>query len=131
MALIDASTACLVKQIHTAVQLVFCASSDAEYTTDVFHGAIIPRVVTAGTVTRRAVEPTWLTASNAYVSTNMSISCLTANFSQSTLSASSPISVVGLFAGRMPFLLLSQQSHSSEGLSNACVEYASFTILCL
>jgi len=32
-----------------------------------FHGAIIPRVVTAGTVTRRAVEPTWLTASNAYV----------------------------------------------------------------
>ncbi|CAD5121345.1 DgyrCDS9868 [Dimorphilus gyrociliatus] len=29
-------------------------------------GAIIPRVVTAGTVTRRAVESTWLTASNAY-----------------------------------------------------------------
>ena len=28
--------------------------------------AIIPRVVVAGTVTRRAVEPTWLTASNAY-----------------------------------------------------------------
>ncbi|XP_028305588.1 DNA polymerase subunit gamma-1 [Gouania willdenowi] len=29
------------------------------------HGAILPQVVTAGTVTRRAVEPTWLTASNA------------------------------------------------------------------
>uniref|UniRef100_A0A4W3I1Q2 DNA polymerase subunit gamma-1 n=1 Tax=Callorhinchus milii TaxID=7868 RepID=A0A4W3I1Q2_CALMI len=28
-------------------------------------GAIIPLVITAGTVTRRAVEPTWLTASNA------------------------------------------------------------------
>src|ERR1044072_3127281 len=26
---------------------------------------ILPRVVVAGTVTRRAVEPTWLTASNA------------------------------------------------------------------
>lgn len=27
-------------------------------------GAILPRVIVAGTVTRRAVEPTWLTASN-------------------------------------------------------------------
>ena len=31
------------------------------------YGAILPRVAVAGTVTRRAVEPTWLTASNAYV----------------------------------------------------------------
>jgi DNA polymerase gamma 1 len=31
-----------------------------------FLGAIVPRVITAGTVTRRAVEQTWLTASNAY-----------------------------------------------------------------
>ena len=31
-------------------------------------GTIIPRVISAGTVTRRAVEPTWMTASNAYVS---------------------------------------------------------------
>ena len=31
-------------------------------------GAILPRTVVAGTVTRRAVEATWLTASNAYVS---------------------------------------------------------------
>ena len=30
-------------------------------------GAIVPRLVASGTVTRRAVEPTWLTASNAYV----------------------------------------------------------------
>uniref|UniRef100_A0AAQ4RPI1 DNA polymerase subunit gamma-1 n=1 Tax=Gasterosteus aculeatus aculeatus TaxID=481459 RepID=A0AAQ4RPI1_GASAC len=28
-------------------------------------GALLPQVITAGTVTRRAVEPTWLTASNA------------------------------------------------------------------
>lgn len=31
------------------------------------HGAILPRILTAGTVTRRAVEKTWLTASNARV----------------------------------------------------------------
>nr|XP_054756304.1 DNA polymerase subunit gamma-1-like [Lytechinus pictus] len=36
-----------------------------DYDDDGFYGAIIPRVITAGTVTRRAVEPTWLTASNA------------------------------------------------------------------
>ena len=34
---------------------------------DDVYGAILPRVVSAGTVTRRAVESTWLTASNAYV----------------------------------------------------------------
>ena len=28
-------------------------------------GVILPQLVTAGTVTRRAVEPTWLTASNS------------------------------------------------------------------
>jgi len=50
---------------------VFSVCSDAEYSADTFHGAIIPRVVTAGTVTRRAVEPTWLTASNAYVSMSL------------------------------------------------------------
>lgn len=32
---------------------------------DETYGVILPRVVVAGTVTRRAVEPTWLTASNA------------------------------------------------------------------
>lgn len=30
------------------------------------HGVILPRILSAGTVTRRAVEPLWLTASNAY-----------------------------------------------------------------
>ena len=35
---------------------------------DCNYGAIIPRVIPAGTVTRRAVEPTWLTASNPRVS---------------------------------------------------------------
>ncbi|ESO00179.1 hypothetical protein HELRODRAFT_192623, partial [Helobdella robusta] len=29
-------------------------------------GLILPRIITSGTVTRRSVEPTWLTASNAY-----------------------------------------------------------------
>ena len=30
------------------------------------YGAILPQVITTGTLTRRAVESTWLTASNAY-----------------------------------------------------------------
>ncbi|XP_064484440.1 DNA polymerase subunit gamma-1-like [Ornithodoros turicata] len=30
------------------------------------YGTILPRLIPAGTVTRRGVEPTWLTASNAY-----------------------------------------------------------------
>lgn len=36
------------------------------YDEDAMYGTILPRVVTAGTVTRRAVEATWMTASNAY-----------------------------------------------------------------
>ena len=40
-----------------------------KYSADDMYGAILPRVITAGTVTRRAVEPTWLTASNPRVST--------------------------------------------------------------
>ncbi|XP_017598046.1 PREDICTED: DNA polymerase subunit gamma-1 [Corvus brachyrhynchos] len=36
-----------------------------DYNEEDSYGAILPQVVTAGTVTRRAVEPTWLTASNA------------------------------------------------------------------
>jgi len=51
------------------------SGSDKQYTEDNRSGAIIPRVITAGTVTRRAVESTWLTASNAYVGIMMS-SCL-------------------------------------------------------
>lgn len=39
----------------------------SEFDEDGQYGAILPQVVTAGTVTRRAVEPTWLTASNARV----------------------------------------------------------------
>ncbi|XP_011880000.1 PREDICTED: DNA polymerase subunit gamma-1, mitochondrial [Vollenhovia emeryi] len=31
------------------------------------YGAIIPQVIVSGTLTRRAVEPTWMTASNAHV----------------------------------------------------------------
>jgi len=33
----------------------------------VSYGAIIPQVVVSGTLTRRAVEPTWMTASNAHI----------------------------------------------------------------
>ncbi|OTF72606.1 hypothetical protein BLA29_013098, partial [Euroglyphus maynei] len=36
------------------------------YDADNGDGSILPRVVVCGTVTRRAVEPTWLTASNSY-----------------------------------------------------------------
>ncbi|XP_050165533.1 DNA polymerase subunit gamma-1 isoform X1 [Myiozetetes cayanensis] len=36
-----------------------------DYNEEENYGAILPQVVTAGTITRRAVEPTWLTASNA------------------------------------------------------------------
>ncbi|NXD15849.1 DPOG1 polymerase, partial [Nothocercus nigrocapillus] len=38
-----------------------------DYNEEEDYGAILPQVVTAGTITRRAVEPTWLTASNARV----------------------------------------------------------------
>ncbi|XP_074645763.1 DNA polymerase subunit gamma-1-like isoform X2 [Tubulanus polymorphus] len=40
--------------------------NNSDYDEDGQYGAIIPRVISAGTITRRAVEPTWLTASNAY-----------------------------------------------------------------
>ncbi|XP_032807185.1 DNA polymerase subunit gamma-1 isoform X1 [Petromyzon marinus] len=40
-------------------------SRHSDFDEDGKYGAILPQVVTAGTVTRRAVEPTWLTASNA------------------------------------------------------------------
>ncbi|KAG8440656.1 hypothetical protein GDO86_006413 [Hymenochirus boettgeri] len=38
---------------------------DPEYEEENKFGAILPQVISAGTITRRAVEPTWLTASNA------------------------------------------------------------------
>ncbi|ESO96346.1 hypothetical protein LOTGIDRAFT_239325 [Lottia gigantea] len=41
-------------------------TKEEDYDPDSQYGGIIPRIVTAGTVTRRAVERTWLTASNAY-----------------------------------------------------------------
>uniref|UniRef100_A0A3B4YJF1 DNA polymerase subunit gamma-1 n=1 Tax=Seriola lalandi dorsalis TaxID=1841481 RepID=A0A3B4YJF1_SERLL len=40
-------------------------SRHKEFNEEGQYGAILPQVITAGTVTRRAVEPTWLTASNA------------------------------------------------------------------
>ncbi|KAJ7388949.1 hypothetical protein OS493_034581 [Desmophyllum pertusum] len=35
-----------------------------KFSADNMYGAILPRIITAGTVTRRSVEPTWMTASN-------------------------------------------------------------------
>ncbi|XP_068595973.1 DNA polymerase subunit gamma-1 [Brachionichthys hirsutus] len=40
-------------------------SRHKDFDVEAQYGAILPQVITAGTVTRRAVEPTWLTASNA------------------------------------------------------------------
>ena len=40
-------------------------TSHPDYDPDSYHGAIVPKVIVAGTMTRRAVEPSWLTASNA------------------------------------------------------------------
>ena len=43
-------------------------TSHQDYDEGSYYGAIVPRVIVAGTITRRGVEPTWLTASNALVS---------------------------------------------------------------
>ena len=48
---------------------MMCRIRHVSYDEDAMYGTILPRVVAAGTVTRRAVEPTWMTASNAYVRT--------------------------------------------------------------
>ncbi|XP_036963110.1 DNA polymerase subunit gamma-1 [Acanthopagrus latus] len=47
------------------VELPRVVSRHEEFDEEAQYGAILPQVITAGTVTRRAVEPTWLTASNA------------------------------------------------------------------
>ncbi|XP_042351656.1 DNA polymerase subunit gamma-1 isoform X2 [Plectropomus leopardus] len=46
-------------------ELPHTVSRHKEFDEEGQYGAILPQVITAGTVTRRAVEPTWLTASNA------------------------------------------------------------------
>lgn len=40
--------------------------TNEKYTPEAQYGVILPQVVSAGTITRRAVERTWMTASNAY-----------------------------------------------------------------
>ncbi|XP_011605608.2 DNA polymerase subunit gamma-1 isoform X1 [Takifugu rubripes] len=47
------------------VELPHIVSRHKDFDDEDQYGAILPQVITAGTVTRRAVEPTWLTASNA------------------------------------------------------------------
>lgn len=47
------------------VELPRTVNRHKDFDDDRQYGAILPQVITAGTVTRRAVEPTWLTASNA------------------------------------------------------------------
>ncbi|XP_012941525.1 DNA polymerase subunit gamma-1 [Aplysia californica] len=59
----------IMGQMHVWLQkqeLGRTLKSHPDYKSDGLYGAIVPRIVTAGTITRRAVEPTWLTASNAY-----------------------------------------------------------------
>lgn len=53
-----------------AIYSILCVSQrHKDFDDNDQYGAILPQVITAGTVTRRAVEPTWLTASNARVRT--------------------------------------------------------------
>uniref|UniRef100_T1IPA4 DNA polymerase subunit gamma-1 n=1 Tax=Strigamia maritima TaxID=126957 RepID=T1IPA4_STRMM len=47
-------------------ELTKLTTQNSDYNEENSYGAILPQLVTAGTLTRRAVEPTWLTASNAY-----------------------------------------------------------------
>lgn len=57
------------REVFACVQVLtlgFC-SRHPDYDEEGSYGAIVPQVITAGTITRRAVEPTWLTASNARV----------------------------------------------------------------
>ncbi len=46
-------------------ELPDCITLNEHYDKNDAYGAILPRLIVAGTVTRRAVESTWLTASNA------------------------------------------------------------------
>ncbi|XP_041853123.1 DNA polymerase subunit gamma-1 isoform X2 [Melanotaenia boesemani] len=50
---------------HRKGELPRSVSRHKDFDEEGLYGAILPQVITAGTVTRRAVEPTWLTASNA------------------------------------------------------------------
>ncbi|OWF43177.1 DNA polymerase subunit gamma-1-like [Mizuhopecten yessoensis] len=50
----------------TSQDLPDTITSNQDYDEKDYLGAIVPRIVPAGTITRRAVEQTWLTASNAY-----------------------------------------------------------------
>lgn len=54
-------------QVITAYNNLSISQRHKDFDEEAQHGAILPQVITAGTVTRRAVEPTWLTASNARV----------------------------------------------------------------
>jgi len=56
---------------------------DDSYYPQGLYGAILPRIVTAGTVTRRAVERTWLTASNAKVGNSFAVCVFHADYPNS------------------------------------------------
>ena len=63
-----------------------------KFSSDEMYGAILPRVITAGTVTRRAVEPTWMTATNPRVRTKCCCVCTAALFDSNTkISSGEPI----------------------------------------
>lgn len=56
---------CLDCQLFLNSFMYLSNHSDQFYNCKANYGAILPQVITCGTVSRRAVEPLWLTASNA------------------------------------------------------------------
>lgn len=50
---------------YRPIKINYCTYTD-EYDDGRQYGVILPQVVSAGTITRRAVERTWMTATNAY-----------------------------------------------------------------
>lgn len=58
---------CSVQKSFLYIKKLSASQRHKDFDEEAKHGAILPQVITAGTVTRRAVEPTWLTASNARV----------------------------------------------------------------
>ena len=53
-------------QLRTSSVLLSFNFFTESYNKNEQYGIILPQVVAAGTITRRAVEKTWMTASNAY-----------------------------------------------------------------
>lgn len=92
-------------------------SRHPDYDEENQYGAILPQVVTAGTITRRAVEPTWLTASNARVGTSLLVySILSGNIAQGKYPEFPPIKIEICFRSSLSLnaSLLSQMVKCKE-----------------